>query len=436
MSVFVLVCLLCAAAAQNWPSFRGPGARGIGQGQTPFNWNVETGENVLWKVPISGLAHSSPVVWGDRIFLTSAVGGDPNLKVGLYGAIQPVEDNSVHSYRVYCLDRKTGKILWERTAHEGIPRIKRHPKSTHANSTPATDGKHLVVFFGSEGLYCYDLEGNLLWKKDLGVLDSGYFMVPDAQWGFGSSPIIYEGKVIIQSDVLKGSFLAAFDVSDGRELWRTARSDVPTWSTPTVHREGSRTQIIVNGFRHIGGYDAETGEELWKLTGGGDIPIPTPFVAGGLVFITNAHGSMAPIYAIRAGAEGDISLTGGQTSSRYVAWSQLGRTGAYMPTPVVIGDYLYVGRDNGVLSCYRARTGERVYRQRLGEGGAFSASVVSADNKIYFTGEDGDIYVVEAGPEFKQLAVNAMGEVCMATPAISDGVIYFRTQNHLVAVGN
>jgi outer membrane protein assembly factor BamB len=325
-------------------------------------------------------------------------------------------------------------VLWEKTVHTGVPAIKRHPKATHANSTLATDGRYLVAFFGSEGLHAFDLDGKPLWTKDLGVLDSSYYVVPDAQWEFGSSPVIYQDRVLVQCDVLKGSFLAAFSLKDGRELWRTARADVPTWGTPTVHVESGRAQVIVNGYRHAGAYDVETGKEIWRLQGGGDIPVPTPVVAHGLVFLTSAHGPTAPLYAIRLTAAGDISLRPGETSSPSVAWSYP-RDGAYMITPVVYGDYLYNAKNNGVLICYQARTGERMYQTRLGGGtSGFTASPVAGDGKIYFASEDGDIFVVKAGPSFELMATNPMGEVCMASPAVAQGVIYFRTKSQVVAV--
>jgi outer membrane protein assembly factor BamB len=425
------------APSVHWPSFRGAGASGIAEGfPTPTRWNVTAGENVKWKTAIPGLGHSSPVIWGNRLFVTTAISGqsDPKLRVGLYGDIGSVQDETVHKWIVYCLDKRTGKILWERVAHTGVPKIKRHPKSTHASSTPATDGKHLVVMFGSEGLYCYDLNGKLLWKKDLGVLDSGYYLVAQAQWEFGSSPIIYKDKIFLQCDVQRGSFVAAFSIRDGRELWRTPREEVPTWSSPTVCEVGGRALLLVNGYKHIGGYDAETGKEVWRLKGGGDIPVPTPVVAHDLVFITNAHGRMAPIYAVRLDAAGDISLAENATSNKHVAW-MVPRDGAYMITPLVYGDYLYSSKNNGVLYCFEARTGNRVYQERLGDGATgFTASPVAGDGKLYFSSEDGDVYVVKAGSKFELLSKNNMGEVCMATPAISEGVLYFRTQGHVVSI--
>ncbi len=423
-------------AGIDWPSFRGASAAGIAEGfPTPVSWDVESSRNIKWKTPIPGLAHSSPVIWGSRIFVTTATSEqkDPELKVGLYGNIEPVDDSSVHEWKVYCLDKNSGKVLWERTAHKGVPKVKRHPKSTHANSTPATDGRHIVAFFGSEGLYCYDMEGKLLWKKDFGLLDSAFFMVPSAQWEFASSPVIHEGVVIIQADALNTAFLAALDISNGDELWRTPREDVPTWSTPTVHVGKTRTQVIANGFKHIGGYDFGTGKELWKIVGGGDIPVPTPVIAHDLVFINSAHGMMSPIYAVRPDSSGDISLKAGEESNGSIVWS-VRRGGAYMQTPLIYGDYLYNLQGNGALSVFEAKTGKPVYKEPLGKMTGFSASGIAADGKLYFSSEEGDIFVVKAGPDFEVLATNSMKDICMATPAVSEGILYFRTHHFLIAV--
>ena len=429
---------LAAAATPNWPSFRGPQASGVADGEpTPTTWDVGQGTNIKWKTPIPGLAHASPVVWGDRVFITSAVSSDPDpyLRVGLYGESPEHPENLVHGFRVYCLEADSGRIIWEKTAHSGIPQVKRHIKSSHANCTPATDGKHVVAFFGSEGLYCFDIQGKLLWKQDLGYLDAGAFNMPETQWAFGSSPIIHDRMVIVLCDVNNQSFIAAFDIQTGKEAWRTLRDETPTWGTPTVHSSGGRTQVIANGFRHIGGYDVATGRELWRMRGGGDIPVPTPFVAHGLVFITNAHGGLRPIYAIRVNARGDISLKDDERSNGFVAWS-LPKRGAYIPTPIVYGDYLYIGDDRGILTCYQAKTGEQAYRTRLADGrGSYSASPVAADGKLYFTSEEGDIHVIKAGPKYELLATNAMGEVCLATPAIAGGMIFVRTSKHLFGIG-
>ncbi|MHC4521548.1 MAG: outer membrane protein assembly factor BamB family protein [Planctomycetota bacterium] len=367
LGLFIALGLLMpnSHAEQNWPSFRGPSACGVAEGyKVPLKWDAEQARNILWKTPIPGLAHSSPVVWEDRVFVTTAIQdeGESSLKVGMYGDVKSVRGEGPLGWHLYGIDKNSGNILWDRQAYAGKPKIKRHPKSSHANATPCTDGKRVVAFFGSEGLYCYDMAGNLLWQKDLGILDWGFFRSPAAQWGGGCSPIIHEGKIILQCDVQKDSFIAAFDLKNGELLWKTPRGDVPTWSTPTVHAGKANAQIIVNGFKHIGGYEMETGREIWRMSGGGDIPVPTPIVAQGLVYITNAHGGKSPIYAVRLSARGDISLTENQTSNEHIAWSYP-KGGNYIPTPIAYGDYLYCGSDRGRLSCFECTTGELLYRR-------------------------------------------------------------------------
>lgn len=435
-AALLIVAVLGFAADANWPQFRGPAAAGVGTGSPPLEWNGESGKNVLWKAPIPGLGHSSPVIWGDKIFVTSAVpaSGDATLKVGLYGNIEPVEGEGPQSFVVYCVDRKSGKLLWQQTAATGQPKIKRHPKATHANPTPATDGKRLIVSFGSEGLFAYDLNGKLLWKKDFGLLDSGFYMVPTAQWGFASSPVLHEGKVIVQADVQKNSFLTALDAATGKELWRTARADVPTWGSPAIApytasgRKGQ--QVVVNGWKHMGGYDLETGKELWKLSGGGDIPVPTPVMADDLIILTNAHGAERPIYAIRTDAAGELA-----EGKPGVAWLQK-RAGNYMQTPLLQGGLGYFCMDTGVLTVYQVATGERVYQQRLGGGtSGFTSSPVSAGDHLYITNEEGHTFVLAPGREYKLLGENELGETVMSTPAIANGVIYIRGRKQLFAIG-
>lgn len=435
MSLWMLSLAIAAgqAADSNWPQFRGPAATGLGTGTTPTEWNGESGKNILWKTEIPGLGYSSPVVWGDKIFLTAAVpvsGDKASVKLGLYGDIKPVEGEPAQNFNVYCVDRKTGKILWQKTAVSGEAKVKRHPKSSHANPTPATDGKHLVTFFGSEGLFTYDLNGKLLWKKDFGVLDAGFYMVPSAQWGFASSPIIHDGKVLVQADVQKDSFLAALDVKTGKELWRVARADVPTFGSPAVMPHSSGQQVVVNGWKHIGGYDLKSGKELWRLKGGGDIPVPTPLYQNGLVVITNAHGPGRPIYAIRTSAEGDITK-----SKEAIAWTQ-DRAGNYMQTPLLHEDIGYFCYDNGVLTTYQLSTGEKLYQQRLGAGSTgFSSSPVAAGGRLYITNEDGHTYVITLGRGYKLESENELGEQVMASPAVAAGVLYVRGRSHLYAIG-
>src|SRR5688572_27586920 len=421
----------------NWPSFRGPQARGVAEGfTTPAAWDVQAGKNVLWRTPIPGLAHSSPVIWGTRVFVTSAVRtkGDSELSSLYgspgYGSGDSVADEGEHSFELFCLDKKTGALLWKRTSHTGVPRVKRHPKSTHANSTPACDAASVVAFYGSEGLYCYDHEGNLRWRVDLGVLDSSAPGAADVQWGFASSPVLHDGRVIVQCDVQKGSFLAAFSLADGKELWRTPREESSTWCTPTVlESAGDRgAQVLVNGYKHIGAYDLAAGKEIWKLVGGGDVPVPAPVVAHELVFLTSAHGQFHPLRAVPVAARGTLAVTD-------LAWNQPS-AGIYMQTPLVYGEEIYACNDGGVVGCFDARTGDPVYRERLGDGtSGFSSSAVAAEGKLYFTSEEGRVHVIAAGPDFEVLGTNELGETCLATPALSEGVLFFRTRGHLLAIG-
>ena len=425
-------------SADQWPQFRGPNASGVATHQNlPDSWDVESEENIRWKTPIPGLGHACPIVSGGRVFIVTADNGDtdPELRLGLYGNIDSVEDDREHEWKLLCLSQASGEILWERILHRGVPTIKRHTKASHANSTPVTDGERIVVCLGSEGLHCLDYSGTLLWKKDLGVLDAGYFDAPAAQWEFGSSPIIYKGTVILQCDVQENSRLVAFDLCAGRERWRTSRNDVPTWSTPTIVKGALRTELVVNGFKHAGGYDPTNGKPLWKISGGGDIPVPTPLFAHGLIFFSSAHGSSRPLFAVRPGAAGDITPTDETQHNKALAWHKQ-KEGIYLQTPLVYREHLYACRNNGLLSCYEARTGKRLYRKRLGSGkSGFTASPVAADGKLYFTREDGTVYIVEHGSEFKLIATNEMNESCMATPAIAGGMFIVRSIKHVYAIG-
>ena len=425
------------AVALNWPSFRGQNASGIADGQMPpTSWDAEKGINVIWKTPIPGLGHACPIVWGDRIFVTTAVSGDPNSKFrpGQYGDVDSVNDSSVHSWRVYCIDKRTGKIVWERTAHEGVPKVKRHTKGSHANSTPATDGTHVVACFGSEGLYCYDFNGKLLWKRDLGVLDSGWFFDPDYQWGFASSPIIYKNLTIIQCDAGKNSFIAAYGLEDGNRVWLTPREEVPSWATPTVYEGKSRSEVVTNATKFVRGYDPLTGKELWRLGRNSEITVGTPVCGNGLIFVTGGYPPIRPVYAIRPGASGDITLEKGKSSNQSIAWSNE-KNGTYMPSPIVYSDCLYTCANSGLVTCYDAKTGKQHYQERVRGRGGYTASPVAADGKLYFTSEDGGVQVVKAGPKLELLSSNPIGDVCMATPAISDGMIFIRSQHYLFGIG-
>jgi outer membrane protein assembly factor BamB len=420
-----------------WPAFRGANAAGAadGQGAVP-DWDVASGKNIRWKTPVPGLATSSPIVWGDRVIVIAAASDqDKTFRTGLYGDVKPVDDASLHKWRVYSLDKKTGKVVWEREVFSGTPLTKRHTKSSQANSTPVTDGRHIVAVFGAIGtIVCYDMDGTLLWTKGVGPLNSGWFLDPTYQWGHSSSPMIYKSSVIVQADQAKGSFLAAFNLADGRELWRTARSDeVSTWGTPTIVSGPKGDELVTNGTK-VRGYDPATGALLWTLGPNSEIAIGTPVVRGDTVYVTAGYPPVRPVYAVRAGARGDISLPPGQSASDAIAWSH-DRDGTYISTPIVYRDQLYTLNNNGILTAYDAATGERIYRARVGGGGAFSSSPVAADGRLYMASEDGDVFVVQTGRKYVELAKNPMGEVIMATPAISDGVLIIRTLGHVVAIG-
>jgi outer membrane protein assembly factor BamB len=433
-----LFALVVAASAQNWPSFRGPGASGVADGQNlPVRWDAQRRVNVLWKTELHGLAHSSPVVWGDRVFLTTAVSSKPGatFKPGLYGEGTASDDLSAHQWKVICLERATGKVLWERTAYQGVPKEKRHIKSTYANATPATDGRVVVAFFGSQGLYAYSLAGDLLWKRDLGRLDVGAYDAPEFEWGTASSPILYKDLVIVQCDQQKGSFLTALDAKTGATVWRTERNELPSWGTPAIFPTKARAELVTNGANFIRGYDPASGKELWRLGGSSKITAPTPVASDDLIIVASGRRPEAPIFAIRAGASGDITPASGESRSQSVAWSK-GQRGPYMPTPLIYGGSVYILGNAGIFDCYALADGQEIYRQRIPDAGSgFSASPVESDGKIYLSGEDGEIVVVKAGPKFELLARNDMADPVMATPAISGGIILIRSQHYVWAIG-
>ena len=422
-----------------WPAFRGSNASGSADGQGAVaEWDVASGRNVRWKTPIPGIAVSSPIAWGDRIFVTTAVGSDADktFRTGLYGDVKPVDDLTTHTWRVYALDRRSGAVSWQRDVFTGTPKVKRHPKSSQANSTPVTDGKHVVAMFGSIGLLvCYDVNGRPLWQRDVGVIDNGWFFDPTFQWGHSSSPIIYKSTVIVQGDQQKGSFIAAFDLDTGKPVWRTDRADeISTWGTPTIVSGPRGDELVTNGTK-VRGYDPATGKLLWTLGPNSEITVGTPVAGNGVVYVTGGYPPVRPVYAVKAGASGDISLPKGETASQAIVWSN-DREGTYIPSPLLYRDILYTLNINGILTAYKAQTGERLYRARVGGGGAFAASPVAADGRLYFANEDGDIFVAKAGPEYVELGKYPLNEVIMATPAISDGLIIVRTLGHVYGLGD
>ncbi len=425
------------AFAQNWPQFRGPNGRGVSTVAAPTTWNLETGENVKWLREVPGLGHSSPIVWNNCIYVATAVrpGAKAELKVGVYGDGDSYKEREPHQWRLLCFDKGTGGLLWDKLAHEAVPRQERHTKASHCNSTPATDGEHIVAIFGSEGLFCFDMEGVLLWKRDLGKMDAGPWNAPDLQWSFASSPLLHAGKIIIQCDVLSEQFLALFDAQSGRELWRTPRKEVANWCTPAVAESHGHTQIVVNGWKQLGGYDFLTGKQLWTLSGGGDIPVPAPLVGDGLAVFTSAHGRYRPLRAVRiSAAQGDITPAELESTNTAIAWCHP-RLGSYMQTPISIKSNLWSCDWLGILSCLDLQSGHLHYSQRLNSGGqAFTSSGVAAKDHLYFTSESGDVYVIGASNRLTVVATNHLNGLCLATPAVSDGALFFRTTEKLIAI--
>jgi outer membrane protein assembly factor BamB len=424
--------------AAPWPGFRGPNGSGIADGQRlPLEWDSAAGKNIRFTTPVEGFSVSSPIIWGNRIFLLSAVSSAANrtFRTGLYGDVTPVDELSEHRWLLYALDTKDGRIVWERELARQAPGTKRHPKSSQANSTPVTDGKRIVSVLGPTGfLYCHDVEGNLLWKKEIGVLNAGWFYDPDYQWGHSSSPILYDGRVIVQADVHGSSFIAAYDLETGNDLWRTAREgEIPTFSTPAIFRGPSGDEIVTNGTK-IRGYDPKTGTLLWHLGPNSEVVVGSPVTTADLIYVTAGYPPVKPIYAIRPGSRGDLALADGVEKSEALAWSK-NRGGTYIPSPLAYRGYFYTNENNGLLAVYEGATGDLVYRARIGgTGGSYAASPIAADGRLYFTTEEGETFVVEAGSEYRLLAKNRVEGVVLSTPAASDGLIVIRTLDRVYGI--
>ena len=408
----------------------------------PQEWDVAKNKGVRWRTPIPGLSHASPIAWGERVFVATAVakGGDAELKIGLYGTGDSADDMVEHVFQLWCLDLAEGRPIWMRTATRAVPKFARHTKATHVDSTPVTDGRQVIAVFGAQGMFCYSMDGDLRWKVDVGDLDVGPHDSMDLYWGYASSPVLADGKVILQADVKENPYLAAWDVATGELAWRVTRDDTTSWATPTVvGTEIGAAQVIVNGCKHMGGYALADGKEIWRMAGGGGLPIPAPIVAGDLLLLTSNHRPIAPghplkpIFAVKRSATGTLAVPRPDNAGEQVAWMKT-RVGNYIQTPIVYRGLVYLCAVQGVVTILDAKTGEQYGRHRLGSGGSFSASAVAGDGKVYFTSEEGDVHVVKAGVEFEGLSVNPLGEICMATPAIAGGTLIFRTRGHVVAV--
>ena len=428
------VLLATTLSASDWPQFRGRDASGVAPAPSspPSSWTLQPARNIGWTAEIPGLAHSSPIVWNNRVYVTTAVGaaGRPKIVVGdsSKSGIDPANDTGRHSWRLIALDAQSGEILWNTVAHESVPRMKHHVKATHASATPATDGRYIVALMGSEGLFAFDMNGARKWRADLGVMDVGLVDDPTMQWGPASSPVIVDDLVIVQNDRHKDSFLAAYDIQSGKQLWRSAHDEYPSWATPAVIRAGGRTEIVTNSGKQIRGFDLKTGKELWRFADNNtQVKVPTPIVANDVVIVTGGYPPGGrPIYAIRPGGSGELGDKG-------LAW-KTDRGAPYTGTPIVYDGILYALTDNGILSAYEPKTGARMYQQRVAGGSGFSASPVAANGRLYLSSEDGDVYVVKAGRTYELLSTNSMGEPVMATPAIAGNTLFIRTPSRLVAV--
>ena len=422
-----------AAANDNWPQFRGPtmNAAVADDPDLPERWSRT--ENVEWVADVPGLGWSSPVVWGNRVFLTTVTAGGEfeQPKPGLYapnGRPEPVPLD--HDWRVYCLDLETGAVLWQQSVRRGRPEFPRHMKNTYASETPATDGERVYVRFGDLGLYAFDVEGAEVWRV----------LIPDRRtrsaWGSASSPVVHGDMLIILYDNEEKSWLAALDKRTGEELWRTARDEVSTWATPYVWENELRTEIVTSGVNRIRSYDLD-GRLLWEMDGRMSwAAIATPFSSHGLVYVNSGYfrDEHRPAYAIRPGASGDVTLAAGERSNEFVAWYQP-RAGNYNTSPLIYGDVYYSLLDRGFFEAYDAVTGEPIYgRRRIRVGASFTSSPWAYNGKVFALSEQGDTYVIRAGREYELVGVNSLDEMAMASPAIAGDRLLIRTASKLYSI--
>ena len=418
-------------ADDRWPQFRGPGSRGISDDSgLPTSWS--TTENVAWATDIPGLGWSSPIVWDGTVYLTTVVSTAPveEPEGGLYrGSETWLPSQAEHRYLVYAIDVETGSVKWEREVHRAPPERGYHMKNTLASATPVTDGQSVYVYFGNVGVFSLDTSGMVQWSHDIDASDTRL------GWGTATSPVLYRDRLYIVNDNDDQSYLFAVSTETGAEVWRTDRDEATNWSTPYIWENEQRTEIVTTGTDKVRSYDLE-GNLLWELTGMSSITVPTPFAEFGLLFISSGYlGDQArPVFAIRPGANGDISLDAGDMSNEFIVWSQR-QAAPYNPSPIVYGDYYYTLLDRGFFTCHDARTGEEVYdRERIAVGAAFTASPWAYDGKIFALSEDGDTYVIQAGPNFEVIGQNSLNEFSMATPAIAHGSLFIRTASKLYRI--
>lgn len=419
--------------AEQWPQFRGPGSTGVSEGANlPDTWS--TTQNVKWKTTIPGHGWSSPIAWGDRIFLTSVipVGETETPKRGLYLQGERPAPTIDHRYMVYAIDFPTGKIVWEREVHRSFPPGARHLKNTFASETPVTDGTRVYAAFGNVGIFAFDFNGKPLWSLPIAA------KATRNGWGTASSPVLHEGRLYFVNDNEEASSLVAVDAATGKTVWVADRPKETNWATPFIWRNAARTEIVTNGTSAIRSYGLD-GAPLWQLGPSSTHVIPTPFSAFDLLFASSGYvgDSKRPVYAIRPGGRGDISLKSGETSSESIAWS-LPQGGTYNVSPIVYGDYFYTLFDRGFFTCHDAKTGKEIYTKvRLDPtASGFTSSPWAYNGKIFAMSEDGTTYVIPAGPEFKVIGQNVLDEFTMASPAIHQNSLLIRTATSLYRIGN
>ncbi len=418
-----------ARADDNWAQFRGGDKGGVVEAKTiPERWSAT--QNVVWKTDIPGRGWSSPVVWKDRVFVTTVVSEEKRRdpKKGLYvNDLQGTTPPGEHRWLVCCLDFKSGKLLWQKEVHKGKSPGTIHLKNTHASETPAVDGEHVYAVFGNIGVFCLDHDGKLVWEKKLDPVKTRM------GWGTASSPALHKDRLFIVNDNEEKSYLAALDTKTGKEAWRIDRDDKSNWATPFVWQNEKRTELVTAGTGKVRSYDLD-GKLLWELGGMSIITIPTPSARGGLLYISSGYvvDLLRPVYAVRPGASGDISLKSGEKENKYIAWCQR-LAGPYHPSPLAYGDYVYVLYDRGFLSCFEAKTGKPVYeKQRISpSASAFTASPWACGGKVFCLSEDGDTFVLAAGRAFKVLGQNSLDEMCLASPALANGSLLVRTMGKL-----
>lgn len=435
-TIGIIIFLSSCSSNNNWPQFRGPEANSVSaETNLPFEWGDD--ENLLWKFKVPGKGWSSPIVWGDKVFITTAYKDPSEAPVQEEENKNPDNDDRRITpdvdfrFEVYCLNKNTGVVIWKNTAFLGKPGIKTHRDNTYASETPVTDGKYLYVYFGMRGLYCYDLDGNKIWEKNIGIFPM------EADWGTSSSPVLYKDLLILQFDNEENSSVLALDKTNGKEKWRTMRNEISTWSTPYIWKNKKRTELVTGG-KKTRSYNPVNGDLLWELDMRGGRDITSPVGNDEMIYVCNEErrDGGGTLFAVKAGASGDISLDSVQNSNEWVAWTQP-KSRVAMATPVLYKGRLYgLARNGGTVSCFDAKTGEYVYkREKLKGAKSFWASPWAYNDMVFCLDDTGTTHVLQAGSEFKVLATNALDDKFWSSTAIAEGTLIFRGVEYVYGIG-